>query len=261
MNYIHTYKIKNIYFLSISAFALDRPQYPGQRKHYSNTQSPWHRTRTTKTRGVQKFERYSGSYLPGLTRGPYVGYPWNRGEGSADRVTIGTTIVDTRYIDGIKYNIRKQYPQNRIVNIKLTNTSNENLENLPSQTSNMTNKDVEARFKQYDETHTKILEFVKRNESKKFDLKKDGITLYPFPPSVNSYALTPVKYLKLKTKKKSEPGSEYDEVGVSVPSTYKNNDDNTTDNNKMLTISGLDLMAVLSQLRAENRNYSMQILV
>lgn len=189
-----------------------------------------------------------------------MGYPWNRGEGSADRVTIGTTIIDSRNIEAINNNIRKQYAQNKIVNIKLTNTSNEILDYGLSKTSNIINKGIVARFDQYNETDPKILGFLQRNESRK--MKQRGMT-YPFPPS-NGFTFTPVKYLKLKTKGKSLStleGSEYEEVAVSVPSTFKNSDDKTTENKKMLTISGLDILAVLSQLRAENRNYSMQILV
>lgn len=224
--------------------------------------SPRHRTHKAKLEEAHEQERYPGNYLSGLTRGPYLGYPWNRKEGSADRVTIGTTIIDSRSVDGIKYKIRKQYPQNRIINIKLTNTSNENVEYLPSQTSNMT-RDMVERFKYYDEANPKVLVLVQRNESENNGIEKHGMT-YPIPSSVKGYTITPVKYLKLKTREKNVPvpeDSQYDNEVVSVPSTYKNSDDKTTDNKKMLSISGLDLMAILSQLRAENRNYSMQILV
>lgn len=196
-----------------------------------------------------------------MTRGPYLGYPWNHREDSVDRVDIGTTIVDSRNIGRIKYNIRKLYPQNKVINIKLSNTSNENIEDFKLHTSITTNKDMMARFKQYDETNPKMLRFLQqRMEFEKDVMEKHGMTLYPFPPSVNSYTLTPLKYLKLKTREKSLPAredSEYDDV----ISTYKNSDDKISDDKKMITISGLDLMALLSQLRAENRNYSMQILV
>lgn len=253
--------------LTVSAPMLDRLKYPGYRKHYSNTLSPWHRTRKITTDEVQNLERYAGSYLSGLPRGPYLGYSWNRSEGSSDRGTTGSTTVGTKNIDGIKYNTRKQYAQNREINIKLTNTINENQSDLPlqpSQTSNITNEDMVAQFKHYDEIDSKMSGFLQRNESEKDILEKHDMTLYPLPPSVNNYTLTPVKHLKLKTREKTtrtREDSEYDDVDVSVTSTYKNSDDKITDNKNMLTISGLELMAVLSQLRAENRNYSMQILV
>lgn len=193
-----------------------------------------------------------------------MGYPWNHHEDSAERVTIGTTIVDSRIIGGIKYSTRKLYPQNRVINIKLSNTSNEKIENFKSQTSGTKNKDTVAQFKQYDANRPKMLRFLQRKESERSILEKHEMTLNPFPPSVNGFTLTPLKYLKLKTRQQRLPaleGSEYDDTAATVISTYKNSDDKISDNKKMLTISGLDLMAVLSQLRAENRNYSLQILV
>lgn len=213
---------------------------------------------------MQKRERYSSSDLSGLTRGPSLVNPWNH-EGSADRVATSATIVDTGNIDGIEYNSRKQYAQNRQVNIKLTNTSNENQKDLQLQTTNMKNNDnMVARFKQYDEIDSKMLEFLQSNEYETNTLGKHGMTLYSIRPSENGYNSTYLKYLKLKTTEKlpARQDTEYNNfAAVSVISTSKNSDFKITDNKKMLTISGLDLMAVLSQLRAENRNYSLQILV
>ncbi|XP_026327638.1 uncharacterized protein LOC113235932 [Hyposmocoma kahamanoa] len=240
----------------------DRPQYPGYGKHHNITLFPRHRTRKTTTGGVQKRQRYFSSDRSGLTRGPSLENPWNH-EVSADRVAASATIVDTENIDDIEYNTRKQYAQNRQVNIKLTNTSNENQKNLQLQTTNMKNKDnMVARFKQYDEIDSKMLEFLQSNDYETNTLGKHGMTLYPIRPSENGYNSTYLKYLKLKTTEKlpAHEDTEYNN-NVAVTVTSKNSDFKITDNKKMLTISGLDLMAVLSQLRAENRNYSLQILV
>lgn len=199
------------------------------------------------------------------TLGRYSGYPWNRGEGNADGITMGTTIVDSGNIDDNKYTIRTPFYRNRIVNIKITNTSNSKLEVVPSQISS--NKDVVAGFKQYDESskdvdQLKIFGFIQYNESDKNMSEKRE----PFPPTDYGYSLTPVKYLKLKTKGTTLPAAEvpgYDYEAYELDTTtYKNSEvKKTTERKNLLTISGLDLMALLSQLRAENRNYSLQILV
>lgn len=254
---VKNYKIIK-YFLSISALTQDRVQYPGYRKHYNSTLFSRHRTRKPQTGGVKKRNRYSSSYLLALTEGPYLD-----NQRSTDRVATSTTIVDTGTIDDIKYNVEKQYTQNRVDNIS-TNKSNETLTDLQLQTNNTKNKDMVARFKQYDEAVSK-LEFLQRNKAEKNILEKHGMTLYPTPLSAKGYKTsTSVTNLKQKTAENNLPNSEdseYDDVAVSITSAYINSDDKITDNKKMLTISGLDLMAVLSQLRAENRNYSLQILV
>lgn len=194
-------------------------------------------------------------------------YPWDRSEGSADRIPLGTPKVNFQNFGSRKYVSRIPYTRHRIVNINVTNTSSGNPDILNHQT-NMVIKDNLAGFKQYDESpivtdELAMFAFVQLNESNTDKYEKHG-TLDQYTPTGNVNNLTPVKYLKLKTRERTPapPVTEYEYESYKLDATTnKDSDDKNTDRQRMLNISGLDLMALLSQLRAENRNYSLQILV